>query len=96
MISIAGAGEPSLKQGVSLYMYSANVSMGKKSFYNSDGDFLIVPQTGTLYITTLFGKLTVNPREICVIPRGIKYTIDIEGQVKGWVSENYGHHFFLP
>ena len=50
-----------MKEGLSIYIYSANTSMGKKSFYNSDGDFLIVPQKGTLYITTLFGKLTVKP-----------------------------------
>jgi homogentisate 1,2-dioxygenase len=41
-----GAGEPSLKQGVSIYAYSANTSMGNSAFYNSDGDFLIVPHAG--------------------------------------------------
>ena len=35
--------------------------------YNSDGDFLIVPQTGVLHITTEFGKMDVAPNEICVI-----------------------------
>ena len=96
LVSIAGAGEPSLKQGISIYTYSANTSMGKQSFYNSDGDFLIVPHIGTLFITTLFGKITVKPREICVIPRGIKYTVDVEGPVKGWITELYGHHLSLP
>jgi len=57
-----GAGEPSMKQGISIYVYSANNSMEKSAFYNSDGDFLIVPHKGTLYITTLMGKLTVRPR----------------------------------
>jgi len=57
-----GAGEPSLKQGISIYVYSANSSMDKTAFYNSDGDFLIVPHHGTLYIKTLFGRLTVRPR----------------------------------
>jgi homogentisate 1,2-dioxygenase len=57
-----GAGDPSIKDGLSIYMYTANTSMGKKAFYNSDGDFLIVPHIGTLYITTLNGKMTVKPR----------------------------------
>ena len=57
-----GSGEPSLKQGISIYVYSANDSMSKTAFYNSDGDFLIVPHAGTLYITTSNGKLTVKPR----------------------------------
>ena len=59
LISVAGAGGSSLKQGVSIHVYSANKSMEKECFTNSDGDFLIVPSHGKLLITTLFGKLTV-------------------------------------
>lgn len=81
-----GAGEPSLKQGISIYAYSANKSMDKTAFYNSDGDFLIVPQTGTLFVRTLNGRLTVRPKEILVIPRGIKFSIDVNGEIKGWVA----------
>lgn len=29
LITVAGAGEPSLKQGIAIYNYSANISMGK-------------------------------------------------------------------
>ena len=64
-----------MKQGVAIYMYSANKSMIRECFYNSDGDFLIIPFEGTLYIKTTCGKLTVTPKEICVIPRGIKFSI---------------------
>ena len=73
-----GAGEPSLKQGISIYAYVANTSMENTAFYNSDGDFLIVPHCGTLYVKTLNGLLTVKPKEILVIPRGVKFTIDVE------------------
>ena len=66
-----------MKQGIAIYNYSANTSMGKEAFVNADGDFLIVPHSGTLYITTLMGKLVVNPKEICIIPRGIKFTVDV-------------------
>lgn len=62
LVSLLGAGEPSLKQGISIYAYSANTSMGKTAFYNSDGDFLIVPHSGTLFVRTLNGKLTVRPK----------------------------------
>lgn len=47
--------------------------MVDKGFYNSDGDMMIVPQKGTLYITTEFGKLTVAQNEICVIQVGLSY-----------------------
>lgn len=31
-----------------------------------------------------------------MIPRGIKFSIDVTGEVKGWVAEIFGHHFALP
>ncbi len=70
--------------------------MEKTAFYNSDGDFLIVPHSGTLYVRTLNGRLTVAPKEILVIPRGIKFSIDVTGEIKGWVAEVFGHHLGLP
>ena len=79
LVSLMGAGEPTLKQGISIYAYSANASMDKTAFDNSDGDFLIDPQTGTLLVRTLNGKLTVRPKEILVIPRGVKFSVDVTG-----------------
>jgi len=29
LVTVAGAGEPALKQGIAIYNYSANTSMGK-------------------------------------------------------------------
>ena len=78
MVSLLGAGEPSLKQGISIYAYSANKSMDKTAFYNADGDFMIVPHSGTLYVKTLTGRLTVRPKEFLIIPRGIKFSIDVK------------------
>ena len=81
--------------------------MGKTAFYSSDGDFLIVPQEGTLYITTEFGKMTVKPREICVIQRGMKFKVDVNPNVemvdesssrkaRGYMCEIYKSHFVIP
>lgn len=41
MIGIAGAGDPTMREGVAVYVFTANKSMENKSFYTSDGDFLI-------------------------------------------------------
>jgi homogentisate 1,2-dioxygenase/ribosomal protein L12E/L44/L45/RPP1/RPP2 len=40
---------------------------------NTDGDWLIVPQHGSLVVTTELGRLYVAPREICVVPRNIYF-----------------------
>ena len=75
--TLAGAGDPSTKNGLAIHIYNANVNMDNVAFYNSDGDFLIVPQRGRLDITTEFGCLMVTPNEIVVIPRGIRYAIKL-------------------
>ncbi|QQP51874.1 Homogentisate 1_2dioxygenase, partial [Caligus rogercresseyi] len=64
--------------------------------YNSDGDFLIVPQVGTLFIKTEMGRLVVEPNEICIIPRGIRFNVQLNEQSRGYIAEVYGAHFILP
>lgn len=39
--TIAGTGDTSMKSGLAIHIYTANTSMKDKSFFNSDGDFLI-------------------------------------------------------
>jgi homogentisate 1,2-dioxygenase len=73
--TICGAGDPSLRTGLAIHVYLANTSMGSKSFYNADGDMLIVPQQGRLDIQTEMGFLMVEPSEIAVIPRGYYFNI---------------------
>lgn len=96
IFTYAGAGAPELKDGISIYGYSCNASMNNKVFYNSDGDWLIVPFIGRLNISTEFGLLTVGTGEICVIPRGIKFAVDITETSKGWISEVFKGHYELP
>lgn len=70
--------------------------MTKNAFVNSDGDFLIVPQQGALDIQTEFGKLYVQPGEICVIQRGQRFKVGVEGATRGYILEIWGSNFELP
>jgi homogentisate 1,2-dioxygenase len=47
----------------------------RRFLQNTDGDWLIVPQQGHLIIATELGRLYVQPREVCVVPRNIIFTI---------------------
>jgi homogentisate 1,2-dioxygenase len=95
--TIAGSGEPTLREGIATHVYTANTSMKQKAFVNSDGEFLIVPQQGSLDIQTEFGPLYVQPGEICVIPRGIRIRVELpEGPSRGYILEVYGSYFDLP
>jgi len=94
-----GAGCPGMKDGLSISNYSCTESMtpNKKAMYSADGDILIVPQDGTLRITTEFGKLTVASQEICVVPRGVKFSVDLEAEkARGWICEVFKGHFAIP
>lgn len=95
---VAGAGDPTTKQGLGIFIYAAGSSMApNEAFSSSDGDFLIVPQHGILDIRTELGNLLVRPNEICVIPRGIKYRVELpSGPVRGYILELYQGHFTLP
>lgn len=94
--TVCGAGDTRSRHGMAIHVYACNISMKDKAFYNSDGDFLIVPQQGTLYITTEFGKLMVSPNEICVIQQGIRFSVDVCEGSRGYILEVYDNHFVLP
>jgi homogentisate 1,2-dioxygenase len=97
MITFCGAGDIASKSGVAVHLYSANKNMDNKGFYNSDGDFLIVPQKGRLDMRTEFGMLEVFPGEICVVPRGITFQVNLpDGHSRGYMLEVYNDHFKIP
>lgn len=90
-------GDCAAQTGNAAHMYLCNTSMGDRYFSNYDGEMLIVPQQGRLSIRTEAGKLEVAPGEICVIPRGYKFSVDVlDGPSRGYVCENYGAVLALP
>ena len=71
--------------------------MKDRYFYDADGELLIAPQLGGLRIFTELGMIDVAPGEICVIPRGLRFRVDLlDPAVRGLVAENYGPAFRLP
>jgi len=92
----AGHGDPKSKSGLAVHMYAADKGMGKSCIYNSDGDFLIVPQQGTLDVKTEHGNISVPPKHICVIPRGVVFAVDLEEKSRGYILEVFKGHFDLP
>lgn len=91
MVTMAG------NAGCGIHVYAANRSMQDRFFYDADGELLIVPQQGRLVLATELGVLGVEPQEIAVIPRGVRFQVRLpDGMARGYVCENYGAHFKLP
>ncbi len=88
---------PGNSTGAAIYLYAANQAMAQTFLCNHDGELLIVPETGSHQIETEFGPLTINPSEIAVIPRGVKFQINPGNKtIRGYVLENYGAPLILP
>lgn len=94
--TVCGAGDARSRHGVAIHVYCCNVSMKDKAMYNSDGDFLIVPQQGSLNIVTEFGRMHVDPNEICVIQQGMRFQVYVSGPSRGYILEVFDNHFVLP
>jgi homogentisate 1,2-dioxygenase len=97
LITIAGNGSADSQIGVAIHVYTANRSMQDRFFYNADGEMLIVPQQGALSLRTEFGVLDIAPGEIAVMPRGVRFAVDLQADsARGYVCENYGQLLRLP
>jgi len=96
LATVCGACDPNSRHGIAIYIYTCTKSMENKCVYNSDGDLLIVPQQGSLFIKTEMGRMNVDPNEICVIQRGMRFSIDVKGPSRGYVLEVFDDHFVLP
>jgi homogentisate 1,2-dioxygenase len=97
MVTLGGNGDPAAQNGIAIHLYTANASMRDRFFVNADGEMLIVPQFGAIGFHTELGVLEVAPGEICVIPRGVKFRVELlDIEARGYICENYGLTFRLP
>ena len=83
--------------GITIHLYAASASMRARALQFSDGELLIVPQSGALHICTELGRLDVPPGHIALIPRGLRFRVELAGDAaSGYVCENHGAPFRLP
>ena len=87
---------PDELEGVAVHLYRASRSMERRVFVDADGELLIIPQSGTLRVSTELGRLDVAPGSIAVVPRGVKFRVEVDGDARGYVAENHGLPFRLP
>lgn len=79
------------------YLYQCNQSMTTRYFSNSDGELLFVPYLGKLRLHTECGKMEIAPGMIAVIPRGIKFKVELlESYAAGYLCENAALPLTLP
>jgi len=86
--------------GCAIHLYAANRSMDRRFFYSADGELLIVPQQGRLVLATELGVLEVEPQQIAIAPRGLRFQVRLpepgSGAARGYICENLGAPLKLP
>lgn len=91
------AGDVQTQTGMAASFFFVNQSMVNEYFYNADAEMLVLPQEGTVRFFTELGKIELGPGEICVIPRGVTFRVELPaGPARGYLCENYGAKFTLP
>ena len=97
LFTMGGNGSPAAMSGVGIHLYAANRDMCGRFFYNADAEMLIVPQHGRLKLDTELGVIEIEPQQIGVIPRGLRFRVSLpDGVARGYVCENFGAFLRLP
>ncbi len=95
--TITTTGDAAAMAGMAASLYLITRSMQDEVFWNADAEMLFVPQEGALRLRTEFGIIDIAPGEIAVVPRGVKFAVDLRGgPARGYLCENYGGAFTLP
>ena len=96
LVTYAGNGDPDADAGIGIHLYAANRSMTDRVFYSADGELLIVPQQGAHRFVTEFGIVEAGPGHVVLIPRGVRFRVELFGPSRGYICENYGAAFRIP
>jgi homogentisate 1,2-dioxygenase len=97
LTTIAGNGDSFSQVGVAIHIFACNKDMTDRFFYNADGEMLVVAEKNRVRFLTELGIIEINSGEIAVLPRGLKFRVELpDGEARGYICENYGAQFRLP
>jgi len=97
LVTMMANRDPACLEGVAVHIYRASADMAERYFFDSDGELLIVPEQGRLDLRTEMGAIAIEPGEIALIPRGVRFRVLLpDGKARGYVAENHGALLRLP
>src|SRR5687768_8340526 len=97
LVTMVANRDPASLEGVAVHVYRANRDMEGRYFFNADGELIVIPEMGRLDLATEMGRIALEPGEIALIPRGVRFSASLpDGEGRGYVAENHGALFRLP
>ena len=96
LVTMAVNRDPADLDGVAVHAFCATADM-ERYFFDADGELLIIPQQGRLDLRTEMGRIEVEPGEVALVPRGVRFRVLLPDRTaRGYVAENHGGLFRLP
>ncbi len=89
-------GDPGAQTGMAAHLALMNRSMDGRALVNADSEMLVIPQQGRLRFVTELGVLEARPGEVVLLPRGVAFSVGVDGPSRAYVCENHGAPFRLP
>jgi homogentisate 1,2-dioxygenase len=89
-------GDPDAQTGMAAHLALMNRSMQGRALVNADSEMLVLPQQGRLRFVTELGVLEAGPGEMVLLPRGIAFSVLVDGPSRAYVCENHGAPLRLP
>jgi homogentisate 1,2-dioxygenase len=77
LFTMTTAGDADTRAGMAAHMLLITRSMQREYFFNADGEMLVVAQEKSLRFCTEFGIIEIEPGEICIIPRGVIFRVEL-------------------
>ena len=75
LVTMMANRDPAELEGVAVHIYRANADMADRYFFDADGELLLIPEQGRLDLRTEMGRISVEPGEIALIPRGVRFRV---------------------
>ena len=99
MHTVVVNGDADMQAGMAAHLALFSRSM-TAAFVNADGEMLVLPQQGSLTVTTELGVLRAAPGQVLLLPRGMAFRVAVDDSAdapaRAYVCENYGAPFRLP
>ena len=97
LITLTTAGDAGAGRGCAVHQFFASAWSKTEFFVNADGEMLLAPDHGRIRLFTELGALEIEPGHIGVVPRGIKFRVELlDDSCRAYVIENYGAPMRLP
>ena len=88
---MGGNGSPEAQSGCAIHLYAANRSMRQRALLRRRWRTADRAAARAAALVTELGRLSVEPLEIAVIPRGVRFRVELpEAEARGYVCENFG------